>query len=65
MRNYLRNFEVDASVLEGDHFTDDVVGELVVNELPDVFDNLVYKPFLLVRAATFEDLGIPCNKVGS
>ena len=54
MRNYLRDFEVDACVLEGDHFTDDVVGELIVNELPDIFDYLVYEPFLLVRAATFE-----------
>ena len=54
MRNYLRDFEVDACVLEGDDLTDDVVGELVVDELPDVFDNLIDKPFLLVGAATFE-----------
>ena len=54
MRNNLRDFEVDACVLEGYHFTDDVVGELIVDELPDILDYLVYEPLLLVSAATLE-----------
>ena len=46
--------KVDGEVFERDHFTDDVVGKLIVDEVFHVLHHFIDKPSLLLRAAAFQ-----------
>ena len=54
LRNNFGDFEVYVGVFEGNDFADYVVGELVVDELSNVLDNLVDQSFLLLAATALE-----------